>query len=708
MHSRQFFLLILGSATVCRGLAQTAIPVEGQTLSPIVVTATRSGQAAVDLPVSIDSIGRAAIRDGQLQVNLSESLMRVPGLVAQNRQNYAQDLQISIRGSGARSTFGVRGVRLYTDGIPATMPDGQGQVSHVDLGSADRIEVMRGPFSALYGNSSGGVIAIFTEEGQPGVRLDADTAFGSDGVRRLGLKASGKQGNVGYVASASHFSMDGYRIHSAAGRDTQNARLRIAVGDDALLTVTGNAIRMNDVQDPLGLSRAQFAADPRAVDPLAMDFNTRKSVEQHQFGLTYEHFLDGGNSISVMLYGGQRNTTQFQAIPVAAQAAPTSAGGVIDLSRDYQGGDLRWSRRMALAGKPLRWTMGLSYDRLAESRRGSQNFIGATLGIQGALRRNEDNLVWNVDQYAQAQWEPHARWLLLAGVRNSTVHVASKDHYIGPGNGDDSGTVSYHALMPVLGATFKATPDVNVYASYGKGFETPTFNELSYRSINGTQTGLNLDLAAAKSNNAELGLKARLGKRMQGSMAVFHIITKNELTVLANAGGRAVYQNAASTRRDGIEARLDGAWGNGMGLALAYTLLRATYTQSFCNGPCAPATTVAAGSRLPGVPGQTLYGELSWRQHPDGFHVALEGRYSGKVYVDDLNSDAASAYFIASLRAGLERKLGSWTLKGYARIDNLANRRYAGSVIVNESNRRFFEPAPGRTWLAGVGLSHSW
>lgn len=695
------------------GLPCQAAPLD-QALPETVVTATRNGQSSFDLPVSIDRIERTAIRDGQPQVNLSESLSRVPGVMAQNRQNYAQDLQISIRGFGARSTFGVRGVRLYADGIPATMPDGQGQVSHFDLGSAERIEVMRGPFSALYGNSSGGVIAIFTEDGRNGFRLDADAMAGSDGMQRFGLKAAGGQGNLNYIAAASRFHTDGYRQHSAADRDTQNAKLRLSLGDDALLTLVGNAVRMRDVQDPLGLSHAQFAADPRSVDPSALTFDTRKSVDQRQLGLNYERFLGGGDSAILMLYGGARNTVQYQAIPVAAQLAPTSPGGVIDLARRYWGLDLRWTHHATLAGQPLQWTVGASYDRLDERRRGFQNFAGnvpGALGVQGALRRDEDNVVFNVDQYAQAQWEPHAQWLLMAGVRNSMVRVASVDRYIVPGNGDDSGAAVYRATTPVLGATFRASRDLHLYASYGKGFETPTFNELSYRSVSGAETGLNLGLAAARSDNFEGGLKLRLGERMRANLAFFHIATDQELTVLANSGGRSVFQNAGATRRDGLEAAFKGDWrkgGSDIGLTLAWTLMRAVYSQPFCNGACSSATAVAAGNRIPGVPAQSLYGELSWRHGASGFSAALEGRYSSKVYVDDVNSDAAAGYFVASLRAGFEQRGGGWTLKQFIRIDNLADRGYAGSIIVNESNRRFFEPAPGRTWMAGISVSHAW
>jgi iron complex outermembrane receptor protein len=293
-------------------------------------------------------------------------------------------------------------------------------------------------------------------------------------------------------------------------------------------------------------------------------------------------------------------------------------------------------------------------------------------------------------------------------VRHSSVRVRSEDHYIAPGNGDDSGSVDYQATTPVLGATFKLSHAVNLYAAYGKGFETPTFNELSYRSTSGNATGLNFGLAPAKSDHVEFGIKAKIGRTMLINAAVFHIDTKDELAVLANSGGRAVYQNVGATRRDGLELGIAGRWHNGLNLQLAYSLLRARYADAFCSGPCTGSNQVAAGNRLPGVPQQSWYGELGWLHAPSGFSTALETRYASRVYVDDENSDAAPSYFIASIRAGFEQAAGKWRLREFARIDNLFDRKYAGSVIVNESNQRYFEPAPGRNYWLGAHLAYAW
>jgi len=691
---RWSMILSLAALHPVAGLA--AEPV--RRIESIVVTATRVEQSAFDLPVAIDSLNQSQLQDGQLQVNLSEAMARIPGIVAQNRQNYAQDLQISSRGFGARASFGVRGLRLYADGIPATMPDGQGQVSHFDLGSAARLEVMRGPFSSLYGNSSGGVIALFTENGEAGLKLTPSATFGSYGTERLATKISGDNGTLNYLAGVTSFRTDGYRDHSAAKRDSVNAKLRAYPDNDSSLTLVLNTVDMADIQDPLGLTRVQYQADPRQVDPVANIFNTRKSVGQQQLGLAYERKIGAGEKLNATLYRGHRDAIQYQAIPTAAQAAASHPGGVIDLGRDYWGIDARWTHRDELAGRPWTTTLGLNYDKLDEARKGFQNFVGAQIGVRGALRRDEDNRISSFDQFIQTQWEPSPQWLLLAGLRHSTVSVATRDKYIVGGNLDDSGATDFSAVTPVLGATWHASDVVNLYASYGKGFETPTMNELAYRK---GAAGLNFDLQAAKGENLEIGIKALLGDDAKANVALFEVRTDNEIVVDSNTGGRTTYRNAGRTRRSGLEAGLSTAWDNGFGLALTYTYLTARYSDTISG------STILAGNFIPGIPRQTIYAEASWKHRPSGFGMALELRNTGKVWVNDANGDAAETYTIANLRLGLEQQSGSWRLKEFLRIDNLGGRKYSGSVIVNEGNSRFFEPAPNRNWLLGVSAAYA-
>ena len=675
-------------------------------LSSVVVTATRIAEDSRDLPISINRVDAQTIQSGQLQVNLSESLVTVPGVSAQNRQNYAQDLQLSVRGFGARSNFGVRGVRLYSDGIPGTMPDGQGQFSQFDLSSAGHIEVLRGPFSALYGNSSGGVISIFTADAKPGYLYGAEVEYGAFNTQRYDLNTTGDNGAVNYVVDTSHFQTNGYRVHSDAQRNLFNAKLSLAPSDTSKLTIVGNAIETPFTQDPLGLTRAQFEANPTQAGVNALAYNTRKNLDQEQLGVAYENKLSATDELFATTYTGHRGTEQFQAIPMAQEANPLSPGGVIDLDRSYWGVDLHVADQRSIAGTPLLLVAGVNYDDLAETRKGYLNYVGTDTGVQGALRRYETNYVYDFDQYLQAQWDPAARWRLIAGVRNSLVDVTSHGHLAVIDAADSE--VHYSAVNPVAGVTYRATDAVNIYGSYGKGFETPTLNDLAYRSVDGSVPGLNLGLKPARSDNYETGIKAG-NDHVRADLAAFYIKTRDELAVLQNSAGRAVDQNIGETTRRGLELDTEANFAAGFSARLVYTYIRAVVQQPYftcvttpCNplapGPPPPSyQLVPAGSYLPALARNALYAGVTWRYAPLGFSTTLDTVGRSRIYVNDRNSDAADGYWVVNLRAGFEQDTAHWRFSEFARLDNLADRTYVGTVIVNETNSRFFEPAPGRT-----------
>lgn len=682
-----------------------------QSLAPVTVSATRTALAPFDAPASVDVIDGERLRsDGRAQLNLSETMALVPGVLARDRQNQAQDLQLSIRGFGARSTFGVRGVRIYVDGIPATLPDGQGQLSHIDLGSAERIEVLRGPFSALYGNSSGGVVQVFTQRGEGSPVITPSAAFGSDGFTRAGLQASGGKGPMGYTLGVSQFSTNGYRAHSAASRSLGNARLDWDLQDGGKLTLVANQVHLR-ADDPLGLSRAQFDASPRTADASALLFNTRKTVQQTQAGLVYEYPLEGGGQLRAMVYLGERATVQYQAIPVAVQASALHPGGVIDLARSYGGADLRWTHHTAVADYPLVLVAGLAYDALREHRLGFQNFsgvgTGVNLGVQGALRRDDINHAVSLDPYAQVDLKLSARWALNAGVRRSTVRFDSTDQYITGSNGNDSGSARYSATLPVAGLSFAPTPDWRLYAAAGKGFETPTLNEIAYRA-NGA-VGLNFALRPARSSNVEAGVKWRtpVGEptRVEWSAALFQTATQDEIVGQTTIGGRSTFQNAGATLRRGLELAASLQLPDHWLVALSGTALDARYRDGFasCNAsPCAlPNTLVPAGNRIPGVAGTALAAELGWRP-ATGWRGGLEVRYLSQVFANDSNAAAAAAFAVVGAHVGYVVNAGRWQVTSTARVDNLTGKKYAGSVIVNEGNGRYFEPAAGRTSLLSV------
>ncbi|ELY11774.1 TonB-dependent receptor YncD, partial [Salmonella enterica subsp. enterica serovar Enteritidis str. 436] len=620
------------------------------------------------------------------------------GLQVQNRQNYAQDLQISIRGFGSRSAFGVRGIRLYVDGIPATMPDGQGQISNIDINSIQDVEVLRGPFSALYGNASGGVINVTTETG-----IEASSYYGSYGSWRYGLKATGamgdgtQPGDVDYTVSTTRFTTHGYRDHSGARKNLANAKLGVRLDDVSKLSLIFNSVDIK-ADDPGGLTESEWKADPQQA-PRAEQYNTRKTIKQTQAGLRYERQLSAQDDISVMAYAGERETTQYQSIPLVAQLKPAQAGGVITLQRHYQGIDSRWTHRGEL-GVPVTFTGGLNYENMSENRKGYNNFRlnngPPEFGHKGDLRRDERNLMWNVDPYLQTQWQLTQKLSLDAGVRYSSVWFDSNDHYIAPGNGDDSGDASYHHWLPAGSLKYALTDAWNLYLAAGRGFETPTINELSYRADG--QSGFNFDLKPSTNDTVEVGSKTRIGNGLL-TAALFQTDTDDEIVVASSMGGRTTYKNAGKTRRQGAELALDQRFAGDWRVKASWTWLDATYRSNVCQGQNCD------GNRMPGIARNMGFASLGFI--PDeGWYAGTDVRYMGDIMANDENTAKAPSYTVVGLNTGYKFNYSQLTVDIFGRVDNLFDKEYIGSVIVNESNGRYYEPAPGRNY--GVGINLAW
>ena len=693
---------VLAVFGVARGAPAAEANQSGGSLDTVTVTATRVAMSSYDIPAAISTVSGAQLRNDALGVNLADDLATVPGLLARNRNNYAQDQQISIRGFGSNSTFGIRGVRVYQDGIPATGPDGQGQVSQFNLDSAGHVEILRGPFSALYGNSSGGVIQIFTADGSGPPQLRTGVVYGSFGQLRAGGNFSGSEGPLAYNLDLTHFSVNGFRSHSSAKSDSFNAKVGYALNDASHLTFIANLVERPDAMDPLGITKAEFAADPESTDPAAGLYKTRKSLQQQTGGVIYDLDINDEQSLRVLGYLGHRIIEQFLSIPPSSEAAPGSSGGVVDLNRNFGGADARWSWADTLAGQPMTWVVGSSYDRQNELRRGYNNFIGTDYGVQGTLRRDENDIVDDIDEYVQGTWDFAPQWSLMAGVRHSDVQFQADDHFITAGNKDDSGSVAYGSTAPVAGLTFKALSWLHLYASYGQGFQTPLGSELAYKP-DGT-SGLNFGLQPARNTTTEVGAKLQVAPDLTAEVAVFHALTHHDIVVDTNIGGRSTYQNVNRTRRQGAEFSEDYRFAPHWHAQFAYTYLEASYVDAYLTcvaAPCAtPTALVSAGNRLPGVPKSNAYAALRWGEDL-GLHANVNAQYASDVATNDLNTVLAPSYTLFGADAGYGFDTRHYRVNGFLRINNLLNRHYVGSVIVDDSNSRYFEPGPGFDAMVG-------
>ena len=686
LHLRVTWPWLASAFCVLPAVAQTS----AGSLPTVEVESSAAAQRRFDSAASQSSVAVDGFRTAAPLVNLSELLIGQAGVVVQERQNYAQDLQIAVRGFGSRATFGVRGVRILVDGIPATAPDGQGQAATAQLASAARIDVLRGPLAQLYGNSAGGVVQVFTREPKPGGGASASVAAGAYGLRVADASFDFGDRTLGGLLDISHMKSDGWRDHSATERTHLNGKLVARPSGDTTITALVNLFDQPRAQDPLGLTAAQLRANPRQVAAVANTFNTRKSVAQNQLGLVLEQRLGPQDRIEARLYGGTRDVTQYLSL---SGAALNSAGGVVDLERRYGGAGLSWTHSLRTAsGLPLSWTVGATADRQREQRQGFVNNNGEA----GALRRDEIDRAGNNDVFAQLDWQASTDWRLVAGLRNSRVRLAVDDHYVTAANPNDSGSREYRQTSPVLGVVWSVADQLNLYANAGQGFETPTLAEMAYSVGN---TGPNFGLGAARSRQVEVGAKWQAA-RFNLEAALFQARSRNEIVPAATVNGRTVYQNADAVVRRGAELAITGQPMGAMRWAprLAYTHLDAYFDSAYST---AAGTAVSRGNQLPGTARNTA--SLGLDAVPAaGWRVGADVALSARAFADDLNSQAAAGYGTLALRAGREFRAGGVSWYAWGRIDNVFDRMYAGSLIVNDGNSRFYESAPGRRLTVGL------
>jgi iron complex outermembrane recepter protein len=717
MTSQQNFKSNLLSAAVLSTCASfNAYAAEEITIAaPVVVTATRVEQNSFDLPVAIDVVGKEDIQDGQLQMTLSESLIRVPGITAQNRTQSAQDPQISSRGFGSRSSFGVRGIRVYVDGIPLTMPDGQGQPGVVDLSAIKSIEVMRGPFSALYGNSSGGVIQMLTEDAPKTLEIGGTAMFGSYGTNRQVINATGTTENIEYLLNVSNFETDGYRDNSESDKQAATAKFKVNISEDTKITALVNWFEQ-DAQDPIGLNRARAFNDStrESVVPAAIFANTSVKRNHTQVGFNIEHAFNNNNKITLTPYIGTRSNAQILTTTALATGLvgscftnpPTgTCARLSEIDREFYGMDARWDNVGTLAEMPYNISFGLTYGKSTDARLDTNILTGGV--VTATLNRREENIVDNFDQYIQGKLSITDKVDVHAGARHTKVELKVNDNL--PLNGNNSGSVEYQKTTPVVGAVWKVTPSFNLYANFGKGFETPTFIEAAFDNVTpGFASKPNLSLKASESKNYEIGAKAFIADNTQVNFNIFRVDTEKEIVTRQTVAGRSSFQNAGDTQRTGAELSIDSQWAHDISTYFSYTLLNAKFEDRFTTVINAGGATgtVQADNRIPGTYRSQIYGEVAWKYAPFGFSTALEGRHNSKVYVNDINTDTAPSYTVFNLRAGFEQNLANWNFKEFLRVENMFDKEYIGSVRVNDGNALFFEPAADRNYLLGLSANY--
>jgi iron complex outermembrane receptor protein len=695
-------------ATVISSLFALPITAHSETiLEDVVTTSNRFEQKSFDAPASLQAVSREVIEDAGPQVNMSESLNRIPGVVALNRQNYAQDLQISIRGFGARTAFGIRGVRLIVDGIPATIPDGQGQSATVSLTSTDRIEVLRGPLAQLYGNAAGGVIQTFTREAPDRPELLIQGHTGSFGTNRTDWQYADKVGKFGLVADYSTFKTDGFRQNSQAERNQFNGKLTYQHNDQTRIDFIANVFDMPYANDPAGLSQANAISNPTMSTRTE---NQRKIIKQNQIGTVLTHSIDGVSKVSGRIYGGNRKMTHFSNVqpttgcPLSGCSNTNNSWNGLD--RDYYGLGLNYSSKSNIAGKDTLWVAGFDFDKSTEINQAG----AATPNNAEKLNsntRNEDRLAQSTDFYAQASMLLNEKWSILGGARSTNVKLASTNLR---GTPTSLGEVTFNAVNPVLGVTYHATERMNIYANYGRGLETPTLAEMGYENKTGSTTEIvnsfNKSLVASKSNHYETGLKWIPSNRSRLDLAIFYVETSDEIITDRSASPNSSFKNSpGGTTRKGLELVYQNQFSSSIKFNLTGTLIDAEFNDTFPNGLVRP------GHKIPGIPNGMAYSSIQWSdtdyqrnkyRQVMGTLATFEFIAAGANHSRDTNLEnlKAGGYSLYNLRLAHRLDINSMTLTGYGQLNNLTDKKYMGSMIVG--NGAPFEPAPGRNWMVGL------
>ncbi len=683
-------------------LLATAVPVRAQAPGPsdsiprydldsLVVSVlgapTRVGRSAY--PVSV--AGRQDLREGKTGMFLEEALQGLPGVQVQNRFNYAVGERVIIRGFGSRSQFGVRGIHVVVDGIPATLPDGQSTLDHVDIGSLGRVEAMRGPASALYGNASGGVLRFETEipSGVP-IRQEATVVGGSHGLLRLQSSTTGTVGETGYRVNINRMAFDGYRTiptatalgpagtsYGRAERLHANARLEQAFAGGRL-GFTMNHMDL-DAENPGSIRLDSLRANPHGIFvPAYIPNGTRKEVQQTQFGFTWNGPV-GGLTAEAAAYGLTRDF--LNPLP----------GDVVDVDRRSGGARLMLGGATAGDGFTLDLRGGLDADVQNDDRREYSN----NAGNPGTLRQNQTETVKSLGLFLTTTVALQDRVSLLGGLRYDASRFEVQDLFpAAPTNPDDSGQRDMNSFSPTVGVHVEVTPEIGVYANYATSYETPTTVELGNREDG--SGGFNPDLDPQTGRTFEGGVRGTVRDRVSYEVGVFNTRLENELIPFENASLRTFYRNAGASTRKGVEAVV---WVRLHDLARvqgSYSYTKARFEEYVLR-----TGENLAGKRVPGVAPQQLQGSV--RVGPSQWYVEFGAEYTDEIPVNDTNAaEFAESYTLFGVRVGGNAlRVGRLEVSPFAGVQNLTDETYVSSVAVNAFGSRFYEPGPGRTFYLG-------
>lgn len=674
MTSNRTRLLAMASlvAISCPIMAQVS------TLDSVTVTATRVERAIEEIPAAVSTVGKDEIQLGNEQLGLDESLARIPGLFLLNRYNFAQDLRASIRGFGARSNFGIRGIKIIVDGIPETLPDGQGSVDGIDLGASERITVIRGPTSSLYGNASGGAILIETERGPKEPFAELRFTDGDYDFNKVQLKAGGDQGSINYLLNLSDTRIDGYRNHSEAENTQASGRVAYTLSDSSRLKFTLHHTDQPIANDPGGLDADAVKEDRTQARDRNLLFDAGEELEQTRLGIVYDGELSEGSDLEARVYHTVRDFSN---------RLPFEDGGSVMLDRNFSGAGVKFTRTADLASMQNRYLIGIDFDRQDDDRMRFDNLMG----LRGDKTFDQNELVTSLGIYLQNEIQLNKDLDLTVGLRYDNIKFDVGDYFLS--DGDDSGDVSFNQLSPMIGLGYRQSPDTRIYANISSAFETPTTTEFA----NPLGGGFNQDLDPQTSINYEVGIK-KLTDTYRLEAALFHIDVEDELIPfeLDSQPGRSFFENAGSSTRNGVEFSYTRKLSSEIEGTVAYT-----YSDFKFDEFRTEDGEIFDGNKIPGIPEQLVVLDLTWYSSK-GVYASFDAMFSGSFFADNANETEVESYSVSNFRLGYNGFIGDWEYAPFLGINNIFDEEYNNNIRINAFGGRYFEPAPERNFYVGI------
>ncbi len=667
--SLAFLLLISNTA-----LSQT----DEEKIEEIIVESTRLEQPLLNIPTAISIISKKEIEQGRQQINIDEALSRVPGLFIQNRYNFAQDLRISIRGFGSRSSFGIRGIKILVDGIPETLPDGQGQVDSIDFNSLKQIEIIRSPSSSLHGNASGGIINFISDDSIEPIIL---TKFisGIDGYDKKQIKIKNNYKNINYSLGLAETNYQGYREHSESKNKQFSMRMNLNFSDNKTLIASFNHTNQPLSKDPGGINILQVESNRRQARDKNILFDAGEELKNSKIGLSLNYPINSYHLIKANIFNISRSFKN---------KLPFNNGGSVDLSRSFYGGGFSYtfSKENSFNNRLI---IGTDFENQNDERKRFNNFNGILDSISFNQKETvKINGLFIRDEFTINNFD------INLGLRSDIISFNINDYYLS--NGNDSGVRNLNHTSPSLGILYNITNDSKIFTNFSTSFQTPTTTEFANPAGTG---GFNPKLGPQSSDNMEIGFRSS-GENHNYEIVIFKTKTTDEILPyeLENSPGRNFFHNIGKSSRKGLELSSMYSVSEEVSINSSYTF------SSFKFKHFIDKNNNFSGNFIPGIPKNMFYTELLY-ENSSNFFASIDFHHIGKIFTNNKNAISTKGYNLSNIRIGLEYNLADFIINPFLGISNIFDEDYNSNIRINAFGNRYYEPGPGQSIYFGISVS---